>query len=166
VAGRASDRQRTQWALSGAHNRLNALAALLAARHVGVPFAQGLAALAAFENVKRRMELRGTVRGVEVYDDFAHHPTAIATTSPVCGSKVGGSAHSGRSRTALEHHEAGRDEGSAASAAWRRGSRCSATRPNLGWAPKKRSRRWARKAVVENDLERLVRHDCRRRTPR
>ena len=68
------------WSLNGEHNRANAAAALLAARHVGVPFAQGLAALSRFENVKRRLELRGTVRGVSVYDDFAHHPTAIATT--------------------------------------------------------------------------------------
>ncbi|MQM31349.1 MAG: hypothetical protein CRU78_12850 [Candidatus Accumulibacter phosphatis] len=79
-----------QWALSGAHNRLNALAALLAARHVGVAFAQGLAALAVFENVKRRMELRGTVCGVAVYDDFAHHPTAIASTLTGLRRKVAG----------------------------------------------------------------------------
>jgi len=65
---------------AGRHNQLNALAALAAARHAGVPVAQGLAALAQFNGVKRRMELRGTVRGVAVYDDFAHHPTAIATT--------------------------------------------------------------------------------------
>ena len=70
----------TRWTLSGAHNRSNAVAALLAARHVGVPLDQGLASLARFANVKRRMELRGTVAGVSVYDDFAHHPTAIATT--------------------------------------------------------------------------------------
>jgi len=70
----------TNWALNGEHNRTNAIAALLAARHVGVPFNKGLEALSRFENVKRRMELRGTVRGVSVYDDFAHHPTAIATT--------------------------------------------------------------------------------------
>ena len=59
---------------------LNALAAIAAARHAGVPVAQGLAALARFRGVKRRMEVRGTARGVTVYDDFAHHPTAIATT--------------------------------------------------------------------------------------
>ncbi|MBL8414654.1 MAG: UDP-N-acetylmuramate:L-alanyl-gamma-D-glutamyl-meso-diaminopimelate ligase [Propionivibrio sp.] len=70
----------THWALNGEHNRANALAALLAARHVGVPLDKGLEALSRFENVKRRMELRGTVRGISVYDDFAHHPTAIATT--------------------------------------------------------------------------------------
>ena len=70
----------THWTLTGAHNRANAVAALLAARHVGVPLEKGLDALMRFENVKRRMELRGTVRGVSVFDDFAHHPTAIATT--------------------------------------------------------------------------------------
>jgi UDP-N-acetylmuramate: L-alanyl-gamma-D-glutamyl-meso-diaminopimelate ligase len=64
----------------GRHNQLNALAALAAARHAGVPVAQSLAALAAFHGVRRRLETRGTVRGVTVYDDFAHHPTAIATT--------------------------------------------------------------------------------------
>jgi UDP-N-acetylmuramate: L-alanyl-gamma-D-glutamyl-meso-diaminopimelate ligase len=68
------------WALSGRHNQMNALAALAAAEHVGVAPADGLAALNRFVGVKRRMELRGTVRGVRVYDDFAHHPTAIATT--------------------------------------------------------------------------------------
>ena len=69
-----------KWALMGEHNRLNALAALAAARHAGVPVAQGLAALSEFKNVKRRMEVRGVVNGITVYDDFAHHPTAIATT--------------------------------------------------------------------------------------
>ncbi len=69
-----------RWSLSGEHNRMNALAALAAAEHVGVPVEQGIDALTRFGGVKRRMELRGTVNGVKVYDDFAHHPTAIATT--------------------------------------------------------------------------------------
>ncbi len=64
----------------GEHNRMNALAALAAARHVGITPQVALEALAQFKGVKRRMELRGTVRGIRVYDDFAHHPTAIATT--------------------------------------------------------------------------------------
>src|SRR5512143_1513015 len=64
----------------GRHNRLNALAALAAARHAGVPVDVGLAAFQEFRGIKRRLELRGTVHGVAVYDDFAHHPTAIATT--------------------------------------------------------------------------------------
>jgi len=78
-----------QWELMGEHNRMNALAALSAARHVGVPVAQGLAALAAFKNVKRRMEVKGTVNGITVYDDFAHHPTAIDTTVAGLRNKVG-----------------------------------------------------------------------------
>jgi UDP-N-acetylmuramate: L-alanyl-gamma-D-glutamyl-meso-diaminopimelate ligase len=77
------------WDLMGEHNRMNALAAIAAARHAGVPVAQGLAALVEFRNVKRRMEVRGTVNGITVYDDFAHHPTAIDTTLAGLRSKVG-----------------------------------------------------------------------------
>ena len=69
-----------EWDLLGEHNILNALAALLAARHVGVELKQACASLAKFKGVKRRMELRGEVNGIRVYDDFAHHPTAIETT--------------------------------------------------------------------------------------
>ncbi len=68
------------WPLLGEHNRQNALAAVLAARCTGVPVPAALASLAGFKGVRRRMEIRGTVRGVTVYDDFAHHPTAIRTT--------------------------------------------------------------------------------------
>jgi len=68
------------WRQTGRHNVANALAVLAAARHAGVPLAQGLAALGRFQGVKRRLEVRGEARGVRVYDDFAHHPTAIATT--------------------------------------------------------------------------------------
>ena len=71
---------RVEWTLTGVHNQLNALAAIAAAHHVGVAPAQAAAALGSFQNVKRRMELRGTVGGVAVYDDFAHHPTALRTT--------------------------------------------------------------------------------------
>ena len=69
-----------QFALSGVHNGANALAALAAARHAGVPVAVGLKALETFSGIKRRMEIRGVVRGVTVIDDFAHHPTAIRLT--------------------------------------------------------------------------------------
>jgi UDP-N-acetylmuramate: L-alanyl-gamma-D-glutamyl-meso-diaminopimelate ligase len=78
-----------QWSLSGEHNRMNALAAIAAARHVGILPAQAIASLAKFDNVKRRMELRGVVNGISVYDDFAHHPTAIATTVAGLRKKVG-----------------------------------------------------------------------------
>jgi len=79
------------WPLTGAHNRMNALAAIAAARHAGVPVAQAIVSLGQFENVKRRMELRGTVNGIAVYDDFAHHPTAIATTVAGLRKKAGAS---------------------------------------------------------------------------
>ena len=71
---------RVSWPLTGMHNVSNALAAIAAARHAGVPVPVGIEALGRFKNVKRRMELRGDVAGVKVYDDFAHHPTAIETT--------------------------------------------------------------------------------------
>lgn len=77
------------WSLTGEHNRMNALAAIAAARHVGVPAGQAIEALGAFQSVKRRMELRGSANGVAVYDDFAHHPTAIATTVAGLRKKVG-----------------------------------------------------------------------------
>jgi UDP-N-acetylmuramate: L-alanyl-gamma-D-glutamyl-meso-diaminopimelate ligase len=80
---------RVQWELLGEHNRMNALAVLAAARHVGVPVEVGIAALGEFRNVKRRMEVCGTVNGVTVYDDFAHHPTAIDTTVAGLRAKVG-----------------------------------------------------------------------------
>jgi UDP-N-acetylmuramate: L-alanyl-gamma-D-glutamyl-meso-diaminopimelate ligase len=82
----------TRLGLPGAHNRANALAALAAARHAGVPVAVGLAALRSFQGVKRRLEVRGTVRGVTVYDDFAHHPTAIAATLVGLRGQVGPAA--------------------------------------------------------------------------
>ncbi|MGH8482082.1 MAG: UDP-N-acetylmuramate:L-alanyl-gamma-D-glutamyl-meso-diaminopimelate ligase [Nevskiaceae bacterium] len=66
--------------LAGVHNRLNAVAAIAAAAHVGVPVAKAVEALRRFRNVKRRLERVGEARGVTVYDDFAHHPTAIAAT--------------------------------------------------------------------------------------
>jgi len=78
------------WTLLGEHNRLNALAAIAAARHVGVPARDGIDALSRFVNVKRRMELRGEVSGIRVYDDFAHHPTAIATTLAGLRGKLDG----------------------------------------------------------------------------
>jgi len=77
------------WELLGEHNRMNALAAIAAARHAGVPAATGIDALSRFRNVKRRMEVRGSVNGITVYDDFAHHPTAIATTIGGLRKKVG-----------------------------------------------------------------------------
>src|SRR5881409_586532 len=80
---------RVDWALLGEHNQMNALAAIGAAEHVGVVPDAAAAALAHFENVRRRLELRGEARGVKVYDDFAHHPTAMRTTVNGLRRKVG-----------------------------------------------------------------------------
>jgi len=77
------------WSHTGAHNQHNALAAIVAAQHVGVAPADSIAALCTFSGVKRRMEVRGTVRGITIYDDFAHHPTAIATTLAGLRAQIG-----------------------------------------------------------------------------
>jgi UDP-N-acetylmuramate: L-alanyl-gamma-D-glutamyl-meso-diaminopimelate ligase len=77
------------WSLLGAHNVDNALAAIAAARHAGVPVAHAVEALAGFRGVKRRMELAGTAAGISIYDDFAHHPTAIATTIDGLRRRIG-----------------------------------------------------------------------------
>jgi len=90
VLWRGQKQGRISWILSGAHNQANALAAISAARHCGVAPGQAIAALSAFEGVKRRMEVRGVVNGVTVYDDFAHHPTAIETTLAGLRAKVDG----------------------------------------------------------------------------
>jgi len=84
---------RVQWALGGVHNQMNALAAVIAADHVGVAVAHACQALSTFENVRRRMEVRGAVgtgaQVITVYDDFAHHPTAIRTTLDGLRRQVG-----------------------------------------------------------------------------
>ena len=80
---------RVEWSLLGEHNQLNALAAIGAAEHVGVAPEAAAKSLASFENVRRRLELLGEAAGVRVYDDFAHHPTAIRTTVNGLRRKVG-----------------------------------------------------------------------------
>jgi UDP-N-acetylmuramate: L-alanyl-gamma-D-glutamyl-meso-diaminopimelate ligase len=91
---------RVEWALTGVHNQLNALAAIAAAEHVGVAPADAARALGSFQNVRRRMEVRGTVArnggDITVYDDFAHHPTAIRTTLDGLQRKLRASGDAGR----------------------------------------------------------------------
>ncbi len=77
------------WKLTGAHNRHNALVAIVAAQHAGVDAATSIRALCSFTGVKRRMEITGTVNQITVYDDFAHHPTAIRTTLDGLRAQVG-----------------------------------------------------------------------------
>ncbi len=78
-----------EWSMGGRHNAENALAAVLAARHAGVEMTTAVQALRAFQGVRRRMELRGVEDGISVYDDFAHHPTAIETTIDGLRRRIG-----------------------------------------------------------------------------
>jgi UDP-N-acetylmuramate: L-alanyl-gamma-D-glutamyl-meso-diaminopimelate ligase len=80
---------RVRWPLMGAHNRLNALAAIAAARGSGVEPAPAIGALSAFSGIRRRMEVCGRAGGITIYDDFAHHPTAIRTTLEGLRARVG-----------------------------------------------------------------------------
>ena len=148
---------------AGRHNQLNALAAIAAARHAGVPVAHGLAALARFRGVKRRAGgARHRRAAITVYDDFAHHPTAIATTLDGLRRAVGARAHPRGARAAVEHDEARRDEGRAAAAASPRPIACTATRPTSAGTPRRRWRRSARRRRVHDDLAALVDGDRRR----
>jgi len=88
--------------LAGSHNLANALAAVAAAAHVGVTPATSLAALAAFHNVRRRLERVAAIGGIEVYDDFAHHPTAVAVTVNGLRQRINASAAPGRILAVLE----------------------------------------------------------------
>src|SRR6266508_1287387 len=147
----------------GRHSQLNALAAIAAARHAGIPVAPRLAALAQFQGVKRRLELLGRANGVTVYDDFAHHPTAIATTIDGLRRNVG-RAHilavfeprsntmkQGALKDALPASLAGADR-----------AYCYAA--NLGWDAAATLAPLGAKAVVATDIDALVAqvvHDAR-----
>ncbi len=140
---------------AGRHNQLNALAAIAAARHAGVPVAHSLAALARFNGVKRRLEVRGTVNGVTVYDDFAHHPTAIATTIDGLRRKTG----AGRILAVLEPRSNTMKLGAMKDAL--PGSLAAADcvfcyTANLGWDAGAALQPLGDKARVHDDLARLV----------
>ena len=146
---------RTAWALTGDHNRANACAALLAARHVGVPFDKGLEALSRFVNVKRRMEVRGEVRGVTVYDDFAHHPTAIATTVAGLRRKIGNA----RILAVLEPRSNTMKLGTMKSQlpdSLRETDLAFCYAANLGWDAQEALAPMGDKATVEDNLDHLV----------
>jgi UDP-N-acetylmuramate: L-alanyl-gamma-D-glutamyl-meso-diaminopimelate ligase len=91
-----------EFSLAGSHNRSNALSAIAAARHIGIAPPVAMAALAEFKGIKRRLELRGTVRGVQVIDDFAHHPTAVATTIAGLKTRLTASGEAHRILAVLE----------------------------------------------------------------
>ena len=144
-----------QWDLMGEHNRMNALAALAAARHAGVPVARGLLALAEFKNVKRRMEVRGTINGITVYDDFAHHPTAIATTVEGLRRKVG----SARILAVLEPRSNTMKLGvmkNALPGSLKDADAVFCYGANLGWDARESLAPLGDKAIVKDDLNELV----------
>ena len=150
----------THWALSGEHNRSNAVAALLAARHAGVPLAKGLEALSRFENVKRRMELRGTVDGISVFDDFAHHPTAIATTVAGLRRRIG---ESSRILAVLEPRSNTMKLGvmkAQLPESLREADRAYCYAAQLGWDARSALSPMGEKAVISDDLDALVRQIC------
>ncbi len=90
ILAQGEPQAQVQWELLGRHNMVNALAAVVAARHTGVDVATSAAALTVFENVKRRLQVRGRTRGITVYDDFAHHPTEIAASLQALRARGGG----------------------------------------------------------------------------
>ena len=146
----------TALSLPGAHNRANALAAVAAARHAGVPPKVAIEALEAFRGVKRRMELRGTAGGVAVYDDFAHHPTAIAATLAALRQKVGRApviaVLEPRSNTMKLGVMKDRLAGSLADA-----DRVYCYGANLGWDARAALASLGEKAEVFDDIEGIVR---------
>ncbi|HEX9180059.1 MAG TPA: cyanophycin synthetase, partial [Burkholderiales bacterium] len=137
------------------HNLMNALAALAAGRHAGVPARSGIEALAEFRNVKRRLEVLGVVNGVTVYDDFAHHPTAIETTLSGLRSRVNGE----RILAVLEPRSNTMKLGvwkDALAQSLTGADRVFCYTANLGWDAAEALRPLGEKAAISDDLERLV----------
>ena len=146
---------RVTWGLLGEHNRMNALATIAAARHAGVAVDVSIAALSEFRNVKRRMEVRGEVNGVTVYDDFAHHPTAIETTVAGLRGKVGTT----RILAVLEPRSNTMKLGvmkNALPASLKQADLVFCYGANLGWDAKEALAPIAAKTEVHDDLEQLV----------
>jgi UDP-N-acetylmuramate: L-alanyl-gamma-D-glutamyl-meso-diaminopimelate ligase len=146
---------RVAWGLLGEHNRMNALASIAAARHAGVSIDVSIAALTEFRNVKRRMELRGVVNEISVYDDFAHHPTAIETTVAGLRGKVGAA----RILAVLEPRSNTMKLGvmkSALPASLKEADLVFCYQANLGWDAKEALAPISVKTLVSDDLEQLV----------
>lgn len=148
-----------QWDLLGVHNQLNALAALAAARHAGVAPAVAVEALASFENVKRRLELRGTVNGITVYDDFAHHPTAIKTTLAGLRGKVAQLPQPARIFAVLEPRSNTMKLGAmkdALAASLTDADRVFCYGEGLGWDPATALAPLGARAEIHHDVQQLV----------
>ncbi len=140
----------------GRHSQLNALAAIAAARHAGVPVSASLAALARFNGVKRRLELVGRANGISVYDDFAHHPTAIATTIDGLRHAVGDRS---RILAVFEPRSNTMKQGAlkdALPASLRAADRAYCYAANLGWDARAALAPLGAKAIVVDDLDTLV----------
>jgi UDP-N-acetylmuramate: L-alanyl-gamma-D-glutamyl-meso-diaminopimelate ligase len=144
-----------RWGLQGEHNLQNALAAVAAAQAAGVDPAQATESLARFKGVRRRMELRGTVAGVAVWDDFAHHPTAIATTVSGLRKQVGRA----RILAVLEPRSSTMKAGvmkDRLPASLQQADRIFCYSANLGWDVAAALAPLGDRASIESDLERLV----------
>ena len=144
------------WPLTGQHNVANALATLAAARHVGVVAPLGIEALCAFKSVKRRMEWVAEVQGVTLYDDFAHHPTAIATTLDGLRKRIGDAAliaviEPRSNSMKLGAHRDGLPESvrDADQVIWY-------APPNLGWDLAETAAQCAVPAIVADSLEAII----------
>ena len=143
------------WELMGEHNRMNALAALAAAHHVGVTIETGITALTKFKNVKRRMELCGVANEVTVYDDFAHHPTAIQTTLEGLRNKV----NDARIIAVLEPRSNTMKMGTwqdRLAESLKAADLVFCYTSNLGWDARKALRPLGLKAVSSDNLEKLI----------
>jgi UDP-N-acetylmuramate: L-alanyl-gamma-D-glutamyl-meso-diaminopimelate ligase len=146
---------RVRWQQLGEHNRMNALAALGAARHAGIPPAEAIQALSRFSGVRRRMQVRGEAGGVTVYDDFAHHPTAIRTTLEGLRQRVG----KARILAVLEPRSNTMRRGVMKDAlpdSFAAADRVFVYTANVGWNPEPVFARLGARASCAGDLEALV----------
>jgi UDP-N-acetylmuramate: L-alanyl-gamma-D-glutamyl-meso-diaminopimelate ligase len=147
------------WDLLGEHNRMNALAVIAAARHVGVAPCIAIEALAEFKNVKRRMETKGVINNITVYDDFAHHPTAIETTLAGLKAKLGAGSSHGKIIAVLEPRSNTMKLGvmkDALPASLKDADVVFCYGANLGWDAAEALQPIANKAQVFDDLNALV----------
>jgi UDP-N-acetylmuramate: L-alanyl-gamma-D-glutamyl-meso-diaminopimelate ligase len=150
---------RLSWSLMGEHNRMNALACISAARHVGVSPCIAIEALGEFKNVKRRMEVRGVVNNITVYDDFAHHPTAIETTLAGLKAKLDAASSHARIIAVLEPRSNTMKLGvmkDALPASLKDADLVFCYGANLGWDATEALKPIANKAKTFDDLEKLV----------
>jgi UDP-N-acetylmuramate: L-alanyl-gamma-D-glutamyl-meso-diaminopimelate ligase len=152
------------WDLMGEHNRMNALACVAAARHVGVAPCIAIEALGEFKNVKRRMETKGVVNNITVYDDFAHHPTAIETTLAGLRSKLDAAFSHARILAVLEPRSNTMKLGvmkNALPASLKDADLVFCYGANLGWDAAEALKPIANKAKTFDDLTMLVSEICK-----